>query len=283
MIRGRGGGADARIRGRASARTGETHDSRHFIVWRALRCSRVILCMRPARPLRKSSRPTPEYLAAAIADPDRPAADGERDANRKPAETLEFAGVKPGDQGRRAPAGRRLFHPHHQQGRRQRRPRICAGAGAAPDAPADTPDFAARVKALAADPSYSNVSVVVEPFSQLKTPEPVDLVWTSQNYHDLHNFPGLDLAVFNQMVFEALKPGRHLSHLGSCGGARRRARATPRRCIGSIRKTVKREVLAAGFVFVGAAICCAARRSAHREGVRSRDPRQDRSVHIEIS
>ena len=59
-----------------------------------------------------------------------------------------------------------------------------------PECAADAPDFSARVKALAADPNYSNVSVVVEPFGQLKTPVPVDLVWTSQNYHDLHNFPG---------------------------------------------------------------------------------------------
>ena len=36
------------------------------------------------------------------------------------------------------------------------------------DAPADTPDFAARVKAIAADPNYANVSVVVEPFSQVE-------------------------------------------------------------------------------------------------------------------
>ena len=38
----------------------------------------------------------PSFLAAAVADPARPAADVERDANRKPAETLEFAGLQPG-------------------------------------------------------------------------------------------------------------------------------------------------------------------------------------------
>ncbi len=59
--------------------------------------------------------------------------------------------------------------------------------------PRTMPDFAARVKAIAADPNYSNVSVVVEPFGQLKAPVPVDLVWTSQNYHDLHNLPGVDV------------------------------------------------------------------------------------------
>lgn len=58
------------------------------------------------------------------------------------------------------------------------------------------------MKAIAADPNYANVSVVAEPFSQLGVPAPVDLLWTSQNYHDLHNFPGLDVGVFNKMVFD---------------------------------------------------------------------------------
>src|ERR1700676_798784 len=36
-------------------------------------------------------------VAAAVADSSRPATDSERDTDRKPAETLAFAGVKPGD------------------------------------------------------------------------------------------------------------------------------------------------------------------------------------------
>src|SRR5688500_1702076 len=39
----------------------------------------------------------PAHVTAAVANPDRPAADKERDAARKPAEMLEFAGVKQGD------------------------------------------------------------------------------------------------------------------------------------------------------------------------------------------
>src|SRR5271169_3888668 len=41
---------------------------------------------------------TPSYITAAVADPNRPDADKQRDANRKPTETLEFAGVMPGEQ-----------------------------------------------------------------------------------------------------------------------------------------------------------------------------------------
>jgi len=40
----------------------------------------------------------PDPIAAAVADPARPEADRQRDASRKPAETLEFAGLNPGDQ-----------------------------------------------------------------------------------------------------------------------------------------------------------------------------------------
>ena len=100
------------------------------------------------------------------------------------------------------------------------------------------------------DPKYSNDSVVSEPFAQLRTPVPVDLVWTSQNYHDLHNFPGLDVGVFNQMVFEALKPGGIyliLDH-ASVAGAGLEVTSSLHRID---EDTVKREVTAAGFVLVG--------------------------------
>jgi predicted methyltransferase len=192
----------------------------------------------------------PDYLAAAIADSNRPAADVERDANRKPAETLEFAGIKPGEQIAELLPGAGYYTRIMSK---------AVGSGGhiyalvpapSPDDPPNTPDFAARVKAIAADPNYANVSVVVEPFGKLKTPAPVDLVWTSQNYHDLHNLPGLDLAVFNQMVFEALKPGGIyfvLDH-ATAPGAGASQTSTLHRIDPDI---VKREVLAAGFVFVG--------------------------------
>jgi predicted methyltransferase len=37
---------------------------------------------------------------------------------------------------------------------------------------------------FAADPHYANVSVLDQPANQLSSPEPVDVVFTSQNYHD---------------------------------------------------------------------------------------------------
>jgi predicted methyltransferase len=79
---------------------------------------------------------------------------------------------------------------------------------------------------------------------------PVDLVWTSQNYHDLHNFPGLDVGVFNKMVFDDLKPGGIylvLDHRAEAGSGARDTKTLHR----IDPETVKKEVLAAGFVFVG--------------------------------
>jgi predicted methyltransferase len=192
----------------------------------------------------------PDVIAAAVADTSRPESDRQRDANRKPAETLAFTGVKPGDQIAELLPGSGYFTRIFSK--------IVGPTGHVyalvpaplPNAPPDMPDFAARVKAIAADANYSNVSVVVEPFSELKTPEPVDLVWTSQNYHDLHNFPGIDVGVFNQLVFEALKPGGIyliLDHAAEPGSGARDT-ATLHRIDA---ETVKKEVLAAGFVFVG--------------------------------
>ncbi|MEP6548221.1 MAG: methyltransferase [Gammaproteobacteria bacterium] len=192
----------------------------------------------------------PANIAAAVADGNRPETDKSRDAARRPAETLAFTGVEPGAQiAELIPGGgyfTRLFSKAVGSSGQ-----VYALVPSRPaDAPADAPDFAARVKALAADPNYSNVSVVVEPFSQLSVPAPVDLLWTSQNYHDLHNFPGLDVGVFNKMVFDDLKPGGIylvLDHSAEAGSGTRDTRTLHR----IDRETVKAEVLAAGFVFVG--------------------------------
>ncbi len=194
------------------------------------------------------------------ADASRPDADKQRDANRKPAETLAFAGVRPSDRVAELLPGAGYFTRLFSKIVGPNGHVYALVPAPLPDAPADALDRAARVKAIAADPNYSNVSVVVEPFAQLKAPEPVDLVWTSQNYHDFHNFPGLDVGVFNQLVFEALKPGGTylvLDHAAEPGSG---ARDT-----GTLHRidpeTVKKEVLAAGFVFVGS-----------RHGVKVFDP-----------
>jgi predicted methyltransferase len=222
------------------------------LMYRSLKVLRTLLpaLLATGVCLAATSRAVPAFLAAAIADPSRPAEDVARDADRKPAETLMFAGIAPGEQIAELLPGGGYFTRIMSKAVGPNGHVYALVPAPRPDAPANAPDFAARVKALAADPAYANVSVVVEPFGALKTPVPVDLVWTSQNYHDLHNLPGLDLAVFNQMVFEALKPGGTyliLDH-ATVPGAGTTETSTLHRIDP---ETVKREVLAAGFVYDG--------------------------------
>jgi predicted methyltransferase len=191
-----------------------------------------------------AAAPVPPAIQAAVSDSGRPAADQARDQNRKPAETLAFAGVKPGDQVADLLPGSGYFT------------RLFAKAvGAKGHVYAVWPQGApaertAAAKAIAADPAYGNVTELEQPLPQLKVPAPLDLVWTSQNYHDLHNIPGLDVAAVNKAIFDALKPGGvyivldHTAAAGSGGTATNTLhRIDP--------ETVKAEVLAAGFTLAG--------------------------------
>jgi predicted methyltransferase len=218
--------------------------TRHALVLAAAVAATVALTATCA-----SAAPVPDNIAAAVADNSRPDADKTRDANRKPAETLTFAGVKPGAQVAELLPGGGYFTRLFSKAVGSSGHVYAVVPAPLADAPADAPDFAARVKAIAADPNYANVSVVVEPFSQLSLPAPVDLVFTSQNYHDLHNFPGLDLGVFNKLVFDDLKPGGIylvLDHAAQAGSGGRDTKTLHR----IDPATVKAEVTAAGFVFV---------------------------------
>jgi predicted methyltransferase len=192
---------------------------------------------------------TPAYISAAIADGARPDADKQRDADRLPVQMLSFAEVKPGEQIAELLPGGGYFTRLFSKAVGASGHVYALVPARSPDTPTEAPDFAARVKALAADPAYANVSVIEQPFGQLSAPQKVDLVWTSQNYHDLHNLPGLDVGIFNQLIFDTLKPGGLyviVDHAAEEGSGLRDTGTLHR--IDSA--TVKREVLAAGFEFV---------------------------------
>jgi predicted methyltransferase len=188
-------------------------------------------------------------ISAAIADPGRPASDREQDMNRKPLEVLEFAGVKPGDRvADFIPGGgyvTRLFskivgeHGHVYAIVPEELFNMKADADAA-------------VKAIAADKEYANVTELKEPAQRFSVPEKLDMVWTSMNYHDLHDkFLGpVDLAVLNKKIFNALKPGGIylvLDHAAAAGSGLRDTETLHR----IDPAAVKKEVLAAGFVLDG--------------------------------
>lgn len=139
----------------------------------------------------------------------RPEADVQRDAQRKPVESMAFAGVKPGMTViELVPGGgyytRLLSRAIGPQGHL-----YAVVPAPRPDTPPDAPDRSLPIKAISAEPGYGNISVLVSPIKALQLPSGADLVWTSDNYHDVHNVPGIDLLAFNKAVYAALKPGGH--------------------------------------------------------------------------
>ena len=148
-----------------------------------------------------SAQAAPAAIAAAVANPARPDADKARDADRKPAEVLAFAGVKSGDKvGELIPGGgyytRLLSALVGPTGKVYAL--VPQGMLAA------KPETEAALKAI-------GPNVVVVGFAAPSAPEPLDVVWTSENYHDFHNSrpggPPADIAAFNHAIFAALKPG----------------------------------------------------------------------------
>jgi predicted methyltransferase len=137
--------------------------------------------------------PTPA-IAAAVANTVRTDADRSVDALRKPAETIAFAGVKPGDKVAELNPGTgyftRIFSTLVGPGGK-----VYTFAAPRPNAPPPTA------------PAGTNATPLSAPLADFATPEPVDVVWTSRNYHDFQNAPGADLVAFNRKVLAALKPG----------------------------------------------------------------------------
>ena len=200
-------------------------------------------------PLRAAEK-IPAYITAAVADPGRPDEDKQRDANRKPAETVQFAGIKPGATVVELIPSRGYFTRIFSKVVGPKGHVYAVSPPRRPNAAADAPDPAAPTTAIASNPAYSNVIVQVAPLATLAVSEPVDVVFTAQNYHDVHNVPNIDIAAFNKSVFDALKPGGVfivLDHAAAAGSGSRDTSTLHR----IDPEAVKSEVLAAGFVFAG--------------------------------
>ncbi len=137
--------------------------------------------------------------SAAVADARRPDADKARDALRKPAETVAFAGVRPGSKVAELGPGRGYYT------------RVLAGTvgptGKVYVIVASNAQPAALEALNAIKASYGNVEIVVGDNLTFRTPEPVDVAWTTENYHDFHNGPTANIPALNRNVFANLKPG----------------------------------------------------------------------------
>ncbi|MBV8782584.1 MAG: class I SAM-dependent methyltransferase [Gammaproteobacteria bacterium] len=193
----------------------------------------------------------PANIGAAVADKARPEADTQRDADRKPGESLAFAGVRAGQKVADVIPGGGYFTRLFSAAVGPKGKVYAVAPPKRPDAPASTPEPAARLQPIVEDKAhYGNVSVLTVNMREFKLPEPVDLVWTSQNYHDLHNIQGLDVAAFDKAVFEALKPGGTyvvLDHAAAPGSGFSTTSTLHR----IDKDAVRQEVESAGFKFEG--------------------------------
>jgi predicted methyltransferase len=183
------------------------------------------------------------HIVAAVASSKRPAADRARDADRRPDEMLAFAGIRPGMRvGDFIPGGgyfTRIFAE-------------AVGAGGKvyaliPPSSPQRPDDA--IRALVAE--YPNAEIVQQSFTALALPEPCDVIFTAQNYHDLHLSQfHLDIAAVNARILGALKPGG--VYLVVDHSAKPGADVSVADSLHRIDQAiVRRELEAAGFVYEG--------------------------------
>lgn len=175
---------------------------------------------------------------AILADPARPEADRARDADRKPAEVIAFAGIKPGYKVAELAPGGGYFT------------RILSGAVGPkgvvyPIARQASPALQEIAKAK------PNVKITIAQPGTIPVPAPVDVVWTTLNYHDFKNVKVGDsdgAAFYNAAAFKALKPGGTYFIVDHEAGKGVGASVTNtlHRIEGAV---VKREVESAGFRF----------------------------------
>lgn len=196
-----------------------------------------------------NAAPPTAKMKAAVADTARPSADTARDENRKPAEMLAFGGITPGkvvvDL---LPGGgyfTRLFAKAVEPNGR-----VYAYFGT---------QYDERLKGQGKDPDnqmadlkkvYKNLGVIHGPLATFVTPEPVDVVWTSLNYHDMHNKAyNMNVGDVNKAIFKSLKPGGYYIILDHAA-----ADSAPADVTESLHRikasTVKEEAQAAGFKLV---------------------------------
>lgn len=196
----------------------------------------------PVDPAERPSATVNDY-ALAIADPLRPASEVARDPLRKPAEMLAFIGIE---------GGERIADVRPEEGYFSRL--FARAVGPEGRVYAYVPNqTAARENAfgdtLATD--YPNVTRLTGALEAFAIPEPLDVVFMGQEYHDfvIDRF-NVDVAAMNAAVFRALKPGGLyviLDHQAAAG-AGTSVVGTLHRIEGS---ALRAQVEAAGFIFDG--------------------------------
>ena len=175
---------------------------KHVGLAAAIAASLVSSCQRADAPRQFSQ----EALDKALADPARKEARDAADARRKPGPLIALAGVKPGDKVLDLIPGTgywtRIFSKT---------------VGPEGKVYAVWPQAYARMamgnvqtlRQLSADKYYGNIVTEVQPTTTLTAPEQLDVVWTSQNFHDYPDeFMGKgDPSALAKDALKLLKPG----------------------------------------------------------------------------
>lgn len=209
-----------------------------------LACVAATLIAAPAAA--RAAPPSP--IAAVAASPAR-GGDAKLDARRKGPELLAFAEVKPGQKVYELIPGAGYFTRL-----------LSLAVGPSGRVYAVWPDEYDKVshpdsdvmRKMAAKAPFTNVRTLVQPARAFSAPEPLDLVFTSQNYHDYPDpFMGkVDPAVLNKAVYRSLKPGGLfviVDHRGRPGTGMKETDTLHRIDVA----TVKQQVTTAGFRFEG--------------------------------
>ena len=204
------------------------------------------LCIAACASMSPNTAPIP--TSTAMADPRRPAVDVALDTQRRGDAVLDLANIQPGwkvaDIMQGAGYFTRLF---------------VAKTGPTGKVYAWSPDEFMLAKPVLYGDSLDilqkaypdDIVTMRSAFNDLAFPEPLDMIFTSQNYHDLYlkKFPADLAARMNRKVYEALKPGGiyvvvdHVANPETVDAPNTVHRMDP--------VLIRREIEAAGFKFDG--------------------------------
>jgi predicted methyltransferase len=190
-------------------------------------------------------------IAAAVAAPGRSADNVKLDDSRKPAQVLQFLGLKPGMHVLDLFGGNRYWSEIMA-------PAVGPKGSVLVWEPTQfyKPETEAAFDAFKA--KTPNASIAVTPFEAPAVPKnSVDFVIINENYHDTYwqndkyKIPHMDPAAFLKVVYDAMKPGAVIGVIDHVANANADTRATVDALHRIDPNVVKADFKRAGFVLVG--------------------------------
>ncbi len=219
----------------------------------------------------KPAAPSPVSIAAATASPERNPDHIKLDEGRKPAQVLQFLGLKRGMHVLDLFGGNAYWAEITS-------PVVGSNGHVTVWNPAQF--YSDKTKAAFVDFSakHPNVSIVVSPFESPELPKGyADFVILNDNYHDTYwkndqrHIPQMDPNAFLKAVFAAMKPGAVIGVIDHVANPNNDTRATVDKLHRIDPNVVKADFRRAGFVFVGSSDIL--RNPADDHGIEVHDPK----------